>query len=185
MSQFHELAHWFATGRYDEQYTDAEALNVFNTLIAPHQDSTIRQQVTAFHDAMSQPILEVPAVPADERVRLRLRLVTEECFELVDACVNAPAAVKALFEEALKIIDKEVLKVDLPNVADALGDIDYVVEGTRLEFGINGAPIAAEIHRANLEKASGPVREDGKRLKPEGWRKPDIVGELEKQGWRP
>lgn len=147
--------------------------------------TTIREQVMAFHDAMKQPILEVPAVPADERVRLRLRLVVEECFEFVDSCVDVDAPTTTIFNALLKIIDTAPLKVDLPNVADALGDIDYVVEGSRLEFGISGAPIAAEIHRSNLMKIGGPTSPEGKKLKPPGWTPPDIIGELAKQGWHP
>ena len=63
-------------------------------------------------------------------------------------------------------------------------DLDYVVEGTRLEFEIDGGPIAVEVHRSNMAKVGGPVREDGKRLKPPGWTPPDIAGELRKQGWK-
>lgn len=80
------------------------------------------------------------------------------------------------------------MNVDLVEFADALADLDYVIEGTRLEFGINGAPIAAEVHRSNLSKLgpNGPMlREDGKILKPPGWTPPDIAGELRKQGWQP
>ncbi len=67
--------------------------------------------------------------------------------------------------------------------ADACGDLDYVIEGARLTLGINGKPVADEIHRTNLAKVGGPIRDDGKRLKPEGWTPPDIAGELRKQGW--
>jgi predicted HAD superfamily Cof-like phosphohydrolase len=63
-----------------------------------------------------------------------------------------------------------------------MADLDYVVEGTRLEFGIDGEPIAAEVHRANMAKTEGPVAPDGKRLKPPGWTPPDIAGVLRKQG---
>ena len=55
------------------------------------------------------------------------------------------------------------------NIGYALAGLDYVVEGARLEFGINGLPIADEVHRANMAKAGGPKRADGKHMKPEGW----------------
>jgi predicted HAD superfamily Cof-like phosphohydrolase len=83
----------------------------------------------------------------------------------------------------LTAIADDEIRVDLPELADALADLDYVVEGARLEFGINGAPIATEVHRANMAKLDGPVREDGKKQKPEGWKPPDIESELRKQGW--
>ena len=74
-------------------------------------------------------------------------------------------------------------------LADALGDLDYVIEGFRLVCGINGEPIADEIQRSNLAKldADGkPIRRyDGKLLKPPGWTPPDIERELLAQGWQP
>lgn len=149
----------------------------------------IRDQVIEFHRAMDQPVLNAPRVPSDERVRFRLRFVAEEFFELLDACLKDDGGVWKPTLELIKsdledVIDHAHIGVDLPAVADALADIDYVVEGTRLEFGIDGGPVAAEVHRANMQKASGEVRADGKRLKPEGFREPDIEGVLVSQGWR-
>ena len=72
---------------------------------------------------------------------------------------------------------------NLVELVDALADLDYVVEGTRIEFGINGKPIADAVHAANMAKVGGGIRGDGKINKPEGWQPPDIAGELRKQGW--
>lgn len=44
-------------------------------------------------------------------------------------------------------------------------------------------PLWQDVHRANMAKTTGPVRADGKRLKPEGWQPPDIAGVLRVQGW--
>ncbi len=35
-----------------------------------------------------------------------------------------------------------------------------------------------EVHRSNMAKVGGPIRGDGKRLKPEGWTPPDVAGVL-------
>lgn len=152
----------------------------------------IRDQVAEFHRAMDVPIGTTPKVPSDERVRLRWRLIIEEVFEglaatfpytrdtwnpLDESCQKLAAAKTAV----MKIVNEEQIQVDLPELADAWGDIDYVVEGARLEFGVDGVPIAAEIHRANMAKVGGPVRGDGKRLKPPGWTPPDIESVLAKQ----
>ena len=75
-------------------------------------------------------------------------------------------------------------KVDLPALVDGLADLDYVVEGTRIEFGVNGTPVADEVHAANMRKADGPVDEHGKKRKPPGWVGPDIERVLREQGWR-
>jgi len=54
-----------------------------------------------------------------------------------------------------------------------------VVYGTALEMGIDLEPHFNEVHASNMAKRGGPVREDGKMLKPEGWLPPDINGILQ------
>ena len=83
----------------------------------------------------------------------------------------------------VRLIGECHVNVKMADLADGLADIDYVVEGTRLEFGIDGDAIAEEVHRANMAKAGGPIAPNGKRLKPPGWTPPDIEGELRKQRW--
>lgn len=147
---------------------------------------TLQEQVIAFHMAVEQPIAGLPSVPADDRVRLRARLITEEYFEAMTAIFGLGPHQKWIdraVDAMERVIDHAPLNVDLPLLADGLADLDYVVEGTRLEFGIDGGPIAAEVHRANMAKVGGPMAPDGKRLKPPGWTPPDIERELLKQGW--
>ena len=145
---------------------------------------TIRQDVMAFHKAMEVPVNDVPKVPEEKRVRLRLRLIAEEFVELLEATYDSPVLISAVKSILNFIVDTAKIEVDMESFADSLGDIDYVNEGARLEFGINGEGIAAEIQAANMRKIGGPIRpEDGKRLKPPGWVGPDILGELKKQGF--
>lgn len=40
--------------------------------------------------------------------------------------------------------------------------------------GVNLKPFFEEVHRTNMHKLQGPQREDGKQLKPEGWKPPRI-----------
>lgn len=155
--------------------------------IRAHRKASLRQQVAEFHRMIGAPILETPQVPADDRVRLRLRLIAEEFFEALAACNISPdvdgyGPVESAVMEA---IDRVELTVDLPELADALGDLDYVIEGSRLELGVDGAPIAAAIHATNMAKADGPVDATGKKRKPAGWQPPDIAGLLRAQGWKP
>ena len=113
--------------------------------------------VLEFHRAAGayvsdEPTLDVPAEVRD----LRLRLISEELDEL-----------RAALESD-----------DLPGAADALADLLYVVHGAALAFGIPIDEVFAEVHRANLGKlgsSAGAIeREDGKVLKPDGWKPPDI-----------
>jgi predicted HAD superfamily Cof-like phosphohydrolase len=145
--------------------------------------TTLREQVAEFHRAVGQPLLESPTIPAEERVRLRARLMAEEFFETMVAMFSRleRRSLDYIYSDLKAFIDVGVIGVDLPELVDGLADLDYVVEGTRLEFGVDGGPIAAEVHRANMAKSGGNVRADGKILKPEGWKPPDIPGELLKQ----
>lgn len=146
----------------------------------------LRDQVVAFHEMADAPINDVPSVPPIERVRLRLRLAAEEFCELLRACGCGKYAAEDVRERANDVIELAGGDgVDLVEVADALADLDFVNEGMRLEFGINGEPIADEVSRSNQSKFPATVRADGKILKGPHFSPPDIEGELVKQGWRP
>lgn len=160
-------------------------------------EQTLRQQVTTFHRVFGHPIAPVPTIPNDERVRLRMRIIAEEFFEAMAAVFEAPKIIAvsqvptgeellSLQDQVMEFIGVAPIKLNLPEFANALGDLDYVVEGARLEFGIDGKGIADIIHAANMKKAEGGIRIrlDGKTIKPEGWTPPDIEGELRRQGWR-
>lgn len=152
--------------------------------------STIRDQVMEFHAAFGIPVGESPRVPDNERVRLRLKLIAEEFTELLESCAGKSLTramqigdIGLAIEEFVE--SSEAFDVDLPAFADACADLDYVVEGARIELGVNGEPIADEVHRANMAKSGGPVRADGKRMKPADWTPPDIAARLREQGWTP
>jgi predicted HAD superfamily Cof-like phosphohydrolase len=146
---------------------------------------TLREQVLEFHRAMSVPVVFEPKVASNDRVRLRCSLLAEEFFETLGSMLVLESTIdrdaRSTVMDACKFA---VVEVDMLGLVDGLADLDYVVEGTRLEFGVDGAPIAAEVHRANMAKVGGPVRADGKRLKPEGWKPPNIAEELWRQGWQ-
>lgn len=138
--------------------------------------------------------LDKPGIPSDATVRFRLRLITEEYIELITSVYAISHKVKSpvygpKFREFVEyldyIIDNLPIAVDFPACIDALGDIDVVVEGARIAFGVDGRPIALAIHQANMAKKDGPKREsDGKRLKPPGWKPADVAALLREQGWQ-
>lgn len=110
---------------------------------------SIQSMVHEFHEVYGQPVAETPSIPALDRVRFRLDLIAEELCELLEAsgCTGVPAVAQVLTS-----VIGTVGEVDIVEVADALADIAYVVEGTNLEFGINSAAVLAEVHRSNLSK---------------------------------
>lgn len=175
--------------------------------------TTIHDQVREFHEVFEHPIGTVPRVPEEARVRFRARIIAEEAFETLHAFFSNPMARRFLDAAATLVnivIDECSVDVDMPELADGMADLDYVVEGCRIEFGIDGESVAAEVHRSNMAKLfacdmclpdpDGPhpsctkcggrgkvvrKREDGKTLKPSGWTPPDIERVLNGQGWTP
>jgi predicted HAD superfamily Cof-like phosphohydrolase len=144
--------------------------------------SRLREQVTEFHQAFGVSTPSRSTLPDDATVRLRMRLVLEEVFEFIEACTLDSKKWAHTRTSLLAILEMESVAVSMTDVADALADIDYVVEGARLAFGINGDPIAEEVHRANMTKVGGPIDIHGKRLKPPGWTPPRIAKCLAEQG---
>lgn len=153
------------------------------------RSATIRAQVSKFHEVYDQPVGDKPKIPDDKTIEFRISLIGEEFCEMLDAVYPDDDCVSDIRTTLEGLLDHGEVRVDLPELVDAWGDLDYVVEGSRLAFGVNGEPIAAEIQRSNLSKlgADGkPVRrEDGKILKGPNFTPPDIAGKLREQGWDP
>lgn len=126
-------------------------------------------QVREFHEAFDHPVRSTPDADVAERV-LRMNLIWEEVCELGEAL-----GLGYWSDEGWVDVGNPV---DTVEVADALADIDYVVQGAALTFGIPHDDVFDEVHRSNMAKVGGPVRADGKKLKPEGWTPPDIAGVL-------
>lgn len=90
-------------------------------------------QVAEFHTTFGHPIIANPALPASERAALRISLLREELDELEEAVKNN----------------------DLVEVADALCDLQYVLSGAILEFGMGAKfkTLFDEVQRSNMSKA--------------------------------
>lgn len=94
-----------------------------------------------------------------------------------------------LIHEELRELDEAVEQGELDQIAWEMADLVYVVYGTALTYGIDLDAVLAEIHQANMSKL-GPdgrpvYREDGKVLKGEHYRPPDIAAVLRRQAVRP
>ena len=119
-------------------------------------DGTNFELVEDFMEAMEQEVNTVPTFPEEDVQRLRLDLIEEELDELHYAIDNK----------------------DMVEIADALGDLLYVVYGAGHAFGIDLDECFKEIHASNMSKL-GPdgkpiKREDGKVLKPDTFFPPDL-----------
>lgn len=133
-----------------------------------------QQQVQDFHRAISQPVS--PAPPELRDAELRSKLILEEALETVVALVGMSKALK-LTTAAMKVVPRRA-KPDLVEVIDGLCDLIFVAYGTAEVIGIDLEPFYDSVSAANLAKVGGERRADGKALKPEGWKPPDIAGIL-------
>jgi hypothetical protein len=118
------------------------------------------EHVRSFHDAFGIPNAAVPTGDLGDRdALLRYKLIREENEEYLEAA----------------------LRGDLVEVADALGDILYILCGTLLKHGLEHKihEVFREIQCSNMSKLGEdgrPIyREDGKVLKGPAYFRPDIA----------
>ena len=119
--------------------------------------------VTKFHEVYRIPYVVQPTTDVDPQlITLRHRLMAEENEEYLEAALAG----------------------NLVEVADALGDMLYILCGTMITHGMQDKieDVFREIQRSNLSKlgADGqPIyREDGKVMKGPNYFKPDIAAIL-------
>lgn len=95
--------------------------------------------VAEFHKTFKHPIVANPAIPDEKRCKLRVSLIAEELKELEEA----------------------IAAKDLVEIADALCDIQYVLSGAVLEFGMGEKfnELFNEVQRSNMSKACKTVDE--------------------------
>lgn len=96
-------------------------------------------KVSEFHKTFEAPILESPEIPSEDRCKLRVSLLQEELNELQQA-----------------INDKDIVEI-----ADALCDLQYVLSGAILEFGLVDKfnQLFNEVQRSNMSKACNSIEE--------------------------
>ncbi len=96
-------------------------------------------QVNEFHKTFNVPVLENPNIPSNQRCELRVNLLQEELNELKQAIIDG----------------------DIVEIADALCDLQYVLSGSVLEFGLGDkfTDLFTEVQRSNMSKACNSVEE--------------------------
>lgn len=140
--------------------------------------------VRKFHKAFGHPVAHVPTAADPNTRALRVKLIAEELGELCEALgVDLLLEVKDgvfILQDAVAIKDDNA--VDVVAAADALGDLDYVVQGSNLAFGFPAERVVSEIHRSNMSKLGEdgkPIyRDDGKVLKGPNYEPPDVASVL-------
>jgi len=108
-----------------------------------------------------------PTRPGPAVVALRSRLLREEAAEALEALAALPDAADGA--------------AALAAAAHELADLLYVTYGTFVALGVDADAAFAEVHDANLRKAGAPRRDDGKQLRPPGWRPADLAEVVARQ----
>ena len=90
------------------------------------------ERVTEFHKKFDNPINLTPTLPNRRLAVLRVNLIQEELDELNTAILNK----------------------DIVEIADALSDLQYVLTGTYIAFGLQNIAheLFEEVHRSNMSK---------------------------------
>lgn len=117
-------------------------------------------QVQEFHETYGLPVEDAQTTGDEKTKQLRINLLREELDELKEALDNN----------------------DLVETLDALIDLQYVLDGAFLSFGMQDVKemAFAEVHRSNMSKLGEdgkPIRrpEDGKVMKGPNYFKPDMT----------
>lgn len=158
-----------------------------------------QKRVLEFHRAFGQLAPEKFTPLRDPKVlELRCKLLLEEVLEFCAAAgVRVYNSSPDYCNRISDIGDLELVHDIIfrgagvgnePNdvaMADALGDIKYVNDGTAVCMGLDLEPVTAEIHRSNMSKLNvdgKPIkREDGKCLKGPNYSPPDIESVIKAQ----
>ncbi|MCA9933021.1 MAG: hypothetical protein H6662_02520 [Ardenticatenaceae bacterium] len=130
---------------------------------------TNAERIYEFHETMGVTPPAQPTVPELGTLLVRRTLIDEEYGE-----------VTAVFNQIFSTMQRGEA-VDIVPLVHELTDLLYVTYGAIWACGVDPDPIFAEIHRANMQKANGPRRADGKVLKPADWQPPDVRGKIIQQ----
>lgn len=126
-------------------------------------------RVRDFHIGYGIELPQRPLLPPPDVLAIKKKLIDEEYAETT-----------AEFEH-LHASRASGDAPDITQIVHELTDLLYVTYGAILAFGVDADAVFAEVHRANMEKLGGPIRADGKQLKPPGWQPPDVAGVIASQ----
>jgi predicted HAD superfamily Cof-like phosphohydrolase len=118
----------------EESFEYENDVNFLTTIHLPEKPLNYIEEVSKFHKLFEHPILaDYSQLPTEDRMRLRNSLLKEEVGELAEA----------------------IQMKDIIGVADALADIQYVLSGAILEFGLQDKfpALFMEVQRSNMSKA--------------------------------
>jgi predicted HAD superfamily Cof-like phosphohydrolase len=142
-------------------------------------------------ESMGVQLPSTPSPMSKDEVRFIVRMVLSEMLEL---CTTVTPSVECAYDFMKECMDKTDVpkECNLPSEVeliaeqyDAFVDAWYYMLNTAAKKGVDLEGIFQVVHGANMAKrfpdGSFHRREDGKVMKPQGWKEPDIVGEMKRQ----
>lgn len=150
-------------------------------------------RVREFHNKFGHPVADHINVPSRQQRLLRFKLLFEEVLEFgraVGVKGLADTTQESFEQDMREALDQFTIEptaeVDMVEAADALADIDYVMCGAFLVFGMPQEALGEEVHRSNMSKLGEdgmPVYgADGKVKKGPNYTPPNIAAVLREFG---
>lgn len=157
-----------------------------------HPISTTEARTAEFHQAFGHPVRTEPQTIDRKEALLALKLIEEEFLELAVALFPSLHPELEYINTIVEIIEAGdyegsfEYEPDLLQIADALGDLDVVINGAGIRHGLDMQAISREVFRSNMSKldADGkpvytvPGDPTSKIGKSELFREPDLAAVL-------
>lgn len=130
--------------------------------VLPSSISQVEEFHTAFNCENKQTIITVKTNTDVKLVNLRIGLILEELTELM-CCFNEDVLIeslslllkaKAVVSTKLRTVENVDMPIDQREILDALCDLQYVLDGTKLSFGYGDIfdEAFAAVHKSNMSK---------------------------------
>merc|ERR1712154_117051 len=157
---------------------------------APLSDA---EKVREFTYEAGQPCPDKPQLMSLEEVNFITKMVIDELLELYSTVLHPRQAKSAMVEMIKNAKNVEKMNVSpnrlhevIAEQGDAFVDIWYYSLNAMAKKGVNLSKIFELVHDANMAKKDPMTgkfkkRDDGKILKPNGWRAPNVAAEIRRQ----
>ena len=151
-------------------------------------DETCRN-AQKFHEAFDIRVEPFPYVPKLRPTEIEELAKIAELMELTEKwCKEAAKNARGregraaflrlgLIQEELAELARALIQEDLVATLDGLTDIQYVLDGAYLAFGLQNVKLPAhrEVHRSNMTKSGGDDHGSGKVVKGPNYEPPDLA----------
>lgn len=138
-----------------------------------------------------QVLPNTPQLMSKDEVFFLIKMLLDEIMELGSTVAESMEVKYTMIDMITKsknidMLDQECDDYLIAEQGDALVDCYYYSLDAAAKKGVNISKIFDIVHSANMNKRDPKTgkfikREDGKIIKPEGWKSPDIVEEIIKQ----